>query len=90
MKLTKEQEFEKEILKRCLENNPEQASKIVAELFDKLIQERQEQKKLESQYDELLQKYIILRDAYIANLKLINRNQVRTALTKIIQLPNFI
>ena len=90
MKLTREQEFEKEILKRYLEENPEQAAKIVWELFGKMIQERQQQKKLESQYDELLQRYINLHDAYIANLQLINQNQVRTASKKIIQLPNFI
>ena len=83
MKLTREQEFEKEILKRYLEENPEQAAKIVWELFGKMIQERQQQKKLESQYDELLQRYINLHDAYIANLQLINQNPVRTASKKL-------
>ncbi len=90
MKLNIEQELEKEALKRFLEKNPEQAAKIVWELFAKMIQERQQQKKLESQYDELLQRYINLHDAYIANLKLLQENSVRTASKNIIQLPNFI
>ncbi len=55
-----------------------------------MIQERQQQKKLESQYDELLQRYINLHDAYIANLQLIHQNPVRTESKKIIQLPNCI
>ena len=45
MKLTIEQEFEKENLKRYLEKNPEQAAKIVWELLEKITQKRQEQKK---------------------------------------------
>ncbi len=90
MKLSIEQELEKETLKRFLEKNPEQATKIIWELFAKIIQKSQQQKKLESQYDELLQRYINLHDAYIANLKLIKENSVRTTSKKIIQLPNFI
>ena len=78
MKLNIEQEFEKEILKRYLEENPEQAAKIAWELCAKMIQERQAHKKLELAYDELLQKYINLHDAYIANLQLISQNKART------------
>ena len=80
MKLSMEEELEKEILKRYLEKNPEQAAKIVLELLDKIIQKRQQQKKLESQYDELLERYINLHDAYIANLQLINQNKVKIRL----------
>ena len=90
MKLSMEEELEKEILKRYLEKNPEQAAKIVGELLDKIIQKRHQQKKLESQYDDLLQRYINLHDAYIANLQLINQNNFKTTAKKIIQPPQFI
>ncbi|MEM9275884.1 MAG: hypothetical protein AAGA80_23425 [Cyanobacteria bacterium P01_F01_bin.143] len=62
MKLTIEQEFEQESLKRYLEENPEQAKMIVWQLFAKMVREHQKHKELESQYDELLQKYINLLD----------------------------
>ena len=60
MKLTIEQEFEKESLKRYLEEHPEQAKIIVWQLFAKMVREHQKHKELESQYDELLRKYINL------------------------------
>ena len=88
MKLTIEQEFEKENLKRYLEKNPEQAAKIVWELLEKITQKRQEQKKLESQYDELLERYINLHDAYIANLQLNRESQSNTTAIDLIQIPN--
>lgn len=60
MKLTIEQEFEKENLKRYLAENPQSAKIMVWKLFVKMVREHQKHKELESQYDELLQKYINL------------------------------
>jgi|GEM_PF-5592247 len=60
MKLTIEQEFEKESLKRYLAENPKRATMMVWKLFVKMVREHQKHKELESQYDELLQKYISL------------------------------
>lgn len=91
MKLTIEKEFEKETLKRYLEKNPEQAANIVWELLEKMTQKRQEQKKLESQYDELLARYINLHDAYVANLQLIRESRSETTAREaieLLQIPN--
>lgn len=90
MKLSMEEELEKEILKRYLEKNPEQAAKIVSELLDKIIQKRHQQKTLESQYDDLLQRYMNLYDAYSASLQLINKTDFKIRLPKNTQLTNFI
>lgn len=88
MKLTIEQEFEKENLKRYLEEHPEQAKMVVWQLFVRMIRGHQKHQKLESQYDDLLQRYITLHDAYLANLRLIRQKTVGQASNQI-QLPNF-